>query len=103
HDPVLLANGDLLFANHGTPEKAVEIDQNEKVVWEYEITNPNQWPVRDVNRLPNGNTLITTTTKIIEVTPAKEIVWSFAIKDTSKFVGTVAAGLGFYKAERIVE
>ncbi|MDD5251743.1 MAG: aryl-sulfate sulfotransferase, partial [Patescibacteria group bacterium] len=42
HDPVLLANGDLLFANHGTPEKAVEIDQNEKVVWEYEITNPNQ-------------------------------------------------------------
>ncbi|MBU1131911.1 aryl-sulfate sulfotransferase [Patescibacteria group bacterium] len=103
HDPALLENGNLLFANHGVPEKAVEIDQNENVVWEYTVTDPQQWPVRDVNRLSNGNTLIATTTKIIEVTPDKQIVWEFAIKDTSKFVGTVSAGLGFYKAERIVK
>ncbi len=103
HDPVLLENGNLLFANHGTPEKAVEIDQNENIVWEFEISNPKQWPVRDANRLPNGNTLITTTTKIVEVSEDKEIVWTMAIKDVSKFIGQVSAGLGFYKAERIIK
>ncbi|MFA6072330.1 MAG: aryl-sulfate sulfotransferase [Janthinobacterium sp.] len=103
HDPVLLENGDYLFANHATPEKAIEIDSTGKVIWEYTITNSQQYPVRDVNRLPNGNTLITSTTKIFEVTPGKEIVWSFSIKDTSRFVGTVSAGLGFYKAERILK
>jgi len=103
HDPVLLENGNLLFANHDTPEKAIEIDADENIVWEYAITNQSQWPVRDTNRLSNGNTLITTTTKIIEVTPDKKIVWSFAIKDTSEFIGEASAGLGFYKAERIIE
>lgn len=103
HDPVALENGNLLFANHGIPEKAVEINLNSEIVWEYAITNSQQWPVRDADRLSNGNTLITTTTKIIEVTPNKEIVWSFAIKDTSQFTGQASAGLGFYKAERITE
>lgn len=103
HDPEMLDNGHLIFANHGTPEKGIEIDAAENIVWEYSITDPTQHPVRDVDRLSNGNTLITTTTKIIEVTPDKKIVWEFAIKDTSKFVGTAGAGLGFYKAERIVE
>ena len=103
HDPILLENGNLLFANHGTPEKAVEINQNENIVWEFEISNPKQWPTRDANRLPNGNTLITTTTKIVEVSKDKEIVWALAIKDVSKFIGQTSAGLGFYKAERIVK
>ena len=103
HDPVLLENGNLLFANHGTPEKAVEINQNENIVWEFEISNSKQWPTRDANRLSNGNTLITTTTKIVEVSKDKEIVWALAIKDVSKFIGQTSAGLGFYKAERIVK
>ncbi len=103
HDPVLLDNGNYLFANHGVPEKAVEIDKDGSIVWEYTITDSTQWPVRDVNRLSNGNTLIATTSKIIEVTKDKTVVWSFDIKDTSRFVGTAGAGLGFYKAERIVE
>jgi len=42
HDPILLENGNLLFANHGTPEKAVEINQNENIVWEFEISDPKQ-------------------------------------------------------------
>jgi hypothetical protein len=103
HDPVLLENGNYLFANHGTPEKGVEIDASGNVVWEYVITDSKQWPVRDVNRLSNGDTLIVTTSKIIEVTKEKDVVWSFDIKDTSKFVGESSAGLGFYKAERLVE
>ena len=103
HDPELLANGDYLFANHTTPEKGVEMNPAGDVVWEYAITDSQQWPTRDVDRLPNGNTLITTTTKIFEVTNDKQVVWSFAIKDTSKFFGQTGAGLGFYKAERIVD
>ncbi|MFH1078159.1 MAG: aryl-sulfate sulfotransferase [Patescibacteria group bacterium] len=103
HDPVLLGNGNVLFANHGTPEKAIEIDSDGNVIWEFTITDSKQWPVRDVNRLSNGNTLIVTTSKIIEVANDKTIVWSFDIKDTSRFIGEVSAGLGFYKAERIVE
>jgi len=103
HDPVLLENGNLLFANHGVPEKAVEINKNGDVVWEFEISNSKQWPTRDANRLSNGNTLITTTTKIVEVNKDKEIVWTLAIKDVSKFTRQASAGLGFYKAERIVK
>lgn len=103
HDPVLLENGDYLFANHGVPEKGIEMDKDGNVVWEYAITDSKQWPVRDVNRLSNGDTLIVSTSKIIEVNKDKTVVWSFAIKDTSRFVGTAGAGLGFYKAERIVE
>lgn len=103
HDPILLENGDYLFANHGVPEKGIEMDASGNIVWEYSITDSKQWPVRDVNRLSNGNTLISTTSKIIEVTKDKTVVWSFAIKDTSGFVGTSGAGLGFYKAERIVQ
>jgi hypothetical protein len=103
HDPILLENGNYLFANHSVPEKAVEIDKDGNIVWEYAITDSKQWPVRDVNRLSNGNILISTTSKIIEVTKDKTVVWSFAIKDTSRFVGTSGAGLGFYKAERIVQ
>jgi len=103
HDPEVLSNGNYLFANHTTPEKGVEMTPAGDIVWEYAITNPQQLPTRDVDRLPNGNTLITTTSKIIEVTSDKQIVWSFDIKDASKFVGQTGAGLGFYKAERIVK
>lgn len=103
HDPALLENGNMLAANHSTPESAVEIDPAGNIVWQYDVADSSQYPLRDANRLPNGNTLITTTKKIIEVTPNKEIVWALAIKDTSAFIGQAAAGLGFYKAERLVE
>ncbi|MFC1992002.1 hypothetical protein ACFLVC_04715, partial [Chloroflexota bacterium] len=53
------------------------------------------WPVRDANRLPNGNTLITGTTKIVEVTPEKETVWQLTLK------GVTSIGpRPFYKADR---
>jgi hypothetical protein len=56
--------------------------------------------IRDANRLPNGNTLITGHTKIIEVTPDGEIVWQFALKGIT-LVGIDAPARGFYKADRI--
>jgi hypothetical protein len=102
HDPAILPNGNILFADHATPNKAIEIDNDEKIVWEYTIAQP-LWPARDVNRLPNGNTLITGTRKIIEITPDKEVVWILALKDTSSFTQQTAPAYGFYKAERITK
>ncbi|MBI5253633.1 MAG: aryl-sulfate sulfotransferase [Euryarchaeota archaeon] len=100
HDPEVLPNGNILLANHRRPHTAVEIDSNGKIVWQHVMPDRGTWPVRDANRLPNGNTLITGTTKIIEVTGEGEIVWQLALKGVT-FEREKAAGLGFYKAERI--
>lgn len=52
----------------------------------------------DPEVLPNGNTLITGTTKIVEVAPDGEVVWQLILKGTT-LKRERAAGLGFYKAE----
>ena len=100
HDPEVLLNGNILFVNHSRPNTVIEIDPNGKIVWQYIMSDPNTWPVRDADRLPNGNTLITGTTKIVEVTPDGEVVWQLTLKGIT-FEREKAAGLGFYKAERI--
>jgi|ERR1043165_1023093 hypothetical protein len=83
-----LANGHYLVAQ--ASDAAVrEYDENGKIVWEYEIPlfdkkpagghGPEAWgnECYSALRLSNGNTLISTGNGhgIIEVTPAKEIVW----------------------------
>ncbi len=100
HDPEVLSNGNILFVNHKRPHTVIEIDTNGKIVWQYIMSDSNTWPVRDANRLPNGNTLITGTTKIIEVTQDGELVWQLTLKGIT-FERQQAARLGFYKAERI--
>lgn len=108
HDPEMLPNGDILAANHnelpqdqGKPQKAIEIDPaTGNITWQCPVPVPAAWPLRDANRLPNGNTLITGTTQIIEVTPQNEIVWRLELQGVT-FTKQDAAGLGFYKAERI--
>lgn len=83
-----LANGHYLAAheNDGTVR---EYDDTGKVVWEYEVPlfdkkpagghGPEAWGNHCYSalRLPSGNTLISTGNGhgVIEVTPAKEIVW----------------------------
>jgi len=75
HDPEILTNGNILVANHQMPHEAIEIDtKTDKIVWRFALPRRMAWPVRDANRLPNGNTLITGTTVLLEVTPEKEIV-----------------------------
>ncbi len=73
-----LADGHILAAHEG--EGAIrEYDPDGKVVWEYTgVEN-----VGEARRLANGNTLIScgTQKRLIEVTPAKEIVWEFGPKD----------------------
>lgn len=100
HDPEVLPNGNILVANHGMPQQAIEIDSRTGgVVWRFTVPQRDNWPVRDANRLPNGNTLITGTTKIFEVTPGGGIVWQLGLK--AVFYPREAPGRGFYKAERI--
>ncbi len=103
HDPEILPNGNILATSlpRGRPHSAVEIDpKTGKIVWEYLIPDRINWPVRDANRLPNGNTLITGTTEIVEVTPGGGIVWRLRLQGVS-FSLQEAGGLGFYKADRI--
>ncbi len=107
HDPTRLSNGNLLAAsqnmlpeNRGKPQRAVELDgATGAVVWEFPMPFAS-WPVRDANRLSNGNTLITGSTAIVEVTPQKNVVWRLRLNKTIQ-PGVQSAGLGFYKAERI--
>jgi uncharacterized protein (UPF0248 family) len=101
HDPAMLANGNILLANHDRPHRIIEFDPvTGKVVWQTTGFEQSAVPVRDANRLPNGNTLITCSTKIIEVTAEGKTVWQMSLKGIT-FSGTESAGLGFYKAERI--
>jgi hypothetical protein len=107
HDPEILPNGNILLANQnplGSREifhKALEFDPgNNQIIWEYEIPKNTDWPVRDADRLPNGNTLITCSTRIIEVTEEKEIVWQFRLEEVT-FEPGEAAARGFYKAQRL--
>jgi hypothetical protein len=54
--------------------------------------------------LSNGNTLITGSTQIIEVTPAGEIVWRLKIQDADLPLNrTDIEERGFYKSQRIKE
>jgi hypothetical protein len=104
HDPEFLPNGNIIAALQwrDRPHLAAEFDiRSGKIVWQYAIPNRQNWPVRDVNRLSNGNTLITGTTEIVEVTTEGEIVWRLKLGKSLK-QGENAA-LGFYKADRIYQ
>ncbi|MBN2453884.1 MAG: aryl-sulfate sulfotransferase [Candidatus Omnitrophica bacterium] len=102
HDPEVLANGNILVANHGRPQEVLEIDRESGgIAWRFVMPERRTWPVRDVNRLPNGNTLITGSTVILEVTPEKEIVWRVRMADGIVSSPREAAARGFYKAQRI--
>jgi hypothetical protein len=90
HDPDILPNGNiLLFDNYGYFEKpegrsrVIEFDpQTMAIVWQYVGTaeRPFESLIRaSQQRLANGNTVITESSggRILEVTPAGEIVWQF--------------------------
>jgi outer membrane protein assembly factor BamB len=97
HDPEMQPSGNLLVANHNRPDQTViEIDPaTGKILWSF--TMPRQL-IRDADRLPNGNTLITGHMVLAEVTPAGEIAWRLRLnKEISR---QESSGQGFYKAIR---
>lgn len=117
HDPEITSNNTLCsasqypLANCDTAQQTadtsypmvpvVEVNTNDgSLVWSYNASSWSDQLTRDVDRLPNGNTLITGTDLIIEVTAEGEIVWQLR-KTGGEIIGDTAASGGFYKAQRI--
>jgi hypothetical protein len=69
-----LSGGRCLLASYNSG-KVLELDENGKVTWSYDLPNAFQ-----ATRLPNGNTLMTSHggKKVLEVTTAKKVVWEQA-------------------------
>ena len=102
HDPVVLDNGNILVANHQRPMRSIEIDSKTgEVVWRFPNFDRMNTPVRDADRLANGNTIITGARKIVEVTPDWEVVWELRYKIFNIKTGLGRARKGFFKAQRI--
>lgn len=102
HDPEVLADGNILLANHGNPQEALEINRDTgEVIWRFPVLKRQAWPLRDADRLPNGNTLITGSTVILEVTPEQEVVWRVLMKDFIISSPREAPAKGFFKAQRL--
>lgn len=86
HEPRLLSSGNLLLfdnrGNHGM-SRAIEFDPlTQEVAWSYAGEPAESFHSREagsIQRLPNGNTLITESEKGrgFEVTRGREIVWEF--------------------------
>ena len=103
HDPLVLPNNYLLAAHQtSTVHSAYKYNRSSaQVEWQYDMTDKNDFPMRDVNLLPNGNILITGAKRLVELVPStNEVVWQLEL------TGTIQQGegpsKGFYKAERIV-
>jgi outer membrane protein assembly factor BamB len=76
HNPIdarVLPGNRILVANCNS-NQIVELDTRGKVRWEYRVN----YPV-SCQRLPGGNTFIATYTHLMEVTPRKKTVYSYAI------------------------
>jgi hypothetical protein len=105
HEPVLLDSGRLLVfdneggSSQGTPRsRALEVDPlSQEIEWSYAGPPDFHSPICGlVQRLANGNTLITASTegRVIEVTPAGRVAWEYlnphsVVVDGRKRVATV--------------
>jgi outer membrane protein assembly factor BamB len=77
HEPEVLQNGNLLIALR-RPHRFVELDRKTKsIVWQWQHPDgPRALKTnREANRLPNGNTLVSSQDRLYEVTRDGEIVW----------------------------
>jgi hypothetical protein len=86
HNPTFLENGNILIFDNGTRRKysrLIELDPlKNQIVWEYHNLNLTPFFTDwggSAQRLQNGNTLITETSKgrVFEITKDGEIVWEF--------------------------
>jgi hypothetical protein len=75
HDPSITVEGNVLVAVK-EPNVLYEIDPvSEEVLWAWSSEADGSFKMRDANRLPNGNTLVTSISSIVEVTPDGEVAW----------------------------
>lgn len=94
HYPTLLENGHILIFDNGMKRRnysrIIELDpMTKEIVWQYQATPPEQFYSfsRGANqRLPNGNTLITSSDsgRVFEVTQEGEIVWEFYSQEINR-------------------
>lgn len=111
HDPQPLPNRNILLSTRN-PHRTIEMTRKGDEVWAFE--RDDVATVRGNQRLPNGNTLLTERTKLLEVTRANEVVWQIALKNVEwghtkiKVKGGAGAKFAgddkdqwFYKAVRI--
>lgn len=86
-----LENGNVLIASRSN--EVLEVTRAGRVVWSYTRLNdnPDLVNVYSAQRLPNGNTLITDRRAdfVIEVNPAKEIVWRYGVTPESLAPGSL--------------
>ncbi len=104
HSAIRLPNGNTLIAcgdRAKKPPQVFEVDTQGKTVWR--VTSDDLPGIRlafmtGLQRLPNGNTVMTnwlghgrlgTAPHVIEVTPRKKVVWTFADHKTVKTVATI--------------
>jgi hypothetical protein len=79
----VLENGNILVFDNGTQQsRVIELEpQSQQIVWKYEKGDGffSRWG-GGVQRLSNGNTLITNTNsgRAFEITPEGQTVWEFA-------------------------
>ena len=73
----VIANGNILFIEDAKGV-VTELDQNQKVVWQYKAPKP--VAITSISRLENGNTLMTddSVPRVFEVTPDGNTVWEAA-------------------------
>ena len=104
HSATRLANGNTLIAcgDNGTP-CLIETDPGGKTVWQVSNDDLPEKPFKFLtgfHRLPNGNVLVSnwlghgkfgTAPHLMEITPAKKIVWSFADHTAFRTVSSVQA------------
>jgi hypothetical protein len=86
HDAHTLANGNILIFDNGLQSfrsRIVEVDpMTDTIVWQYVADPPRSFYTQSkgsVQRLPNGNTLISESNKGhgFEITPEGEVVWDY--------------------------
>ena len=90
HSAVKLPNGNIIIGT-GYITVVAEVDRENNVVWKLtkqDVPEDFDWSFTGgVHRLPNGNTVIAcyhSTPKVFEVTPEKEVVFSWSGEEVSK-------------------
>ena len=102
HSVTRLANGNTLIScgDNGTP-CLIEVNPEGKTVWEVSNKDLPDQPLKFLTgfqKLPNGNVLISnwlghgklgTAPHLLEITPDKKVVWTYADHQTFKTISTV--------------
>ncbi len=103
HSVVRLLNGNTLIAcgDVGKAAQVIEVDGKNRIVWSVvhdELPGMTLYFMSGLQRLPNGNTVMSNwlghgnfgkAPQLIEVTPDKKVVWTFAGHRTIKTISSV--------------